>query len=268
MKLSRGRGNADPSEPTESTFGESVDVESGDLLVEEVATSDPVIVLAAVNLLPATYAQRAAVRRAKLFAAICVMIAALLALLGWLIASQKESAAQESLDAATAERTLLQAELVRYSDVPKVFDAVAAAQGQLQLAMGNEVRWSFFLNDLALTMPSGVSLDTLALTSPAPGASVQATAPSSVGASSAGAPTSGAGMPGLGTMTVSAKAFTYNTVANWLDSLAKLPTIADPYVGSIAAGNEQGTKVVTYTSTGTVTTEALSRRYQAEEVGP
>ena len=36
--------------------------------------------------------------------------------------------------------------------------------------MGNEVRWSFFLNDLALTMPRGVSLETLAVTSPEPGA--------------------------------------------------------------------------------------------------
>ncbi len=79
-----------------------------------------------------------------------------------------------------------------------VFAAVAAAQAQLQLAMGNEVRWSFFLNDLALTMPSGVSLDTLALTSPPPGAPTQATAPSSAGASSAGGYTSGAGVPGLG----------------------------------------------------------------------
>ena len=133
-------------------------------------TSDTVTVLAAVNLLPKTYAQRAAVKRAKIFAGIAVVIALLLALLGWLIATQKESAAQESLDAATAERTLLQAEAARYSEVPKVFAAVADAQAQLQLAMGNEVRWSFFLNDLALTMPSGVSLDTLALTSPAPGA--------------------------------------------------------------------------------------------------
>ena len=98
------------------------------------------------------------------------MIALLLALLGWLIATQKESAAQESLDAATAERTLLTAEAAQYSEVPKVFSAVADAQAQLRLAMGNEVRWSFFLNDLALTMPSGVSLDTLAVTSPAPGA--------------------------------------------------------------------------------------------------
>ena len=149
---------------------EYVDAPPGDLLVEEVPTSDTVTVLAAVNLLPKTYAQRAAVKRAKIFAAIAVVIALLLALLGWLIATQKQSAAQESLDAATAERTLLTAEAARYSEVPKVFSAVADAQAQLRLAMGNEVRWSFFLNDLALTMPSGVSLDTLAVTSPAPGA--------------------------------------------------------------------------------------------------
>ena len=136
-------------------------------------------------------------------------------------------------------------------------------RASLRLAMGNEVRWSFFLNDLALTMPSGVSLDTLAVTSPAPGAPTQATAPSSAGASTAADPTSGRRRPGLGTMNVSAKAFTYNSVANWLDSLAKLPTIADPYVGSISAGTEEGTKIVTFSSTGNVTAEALSKRYQA-----
>jgi hypothetical protein len=69
-------------------------------------------------------------------------------------------------------------------------------------------------------------------------------------------------------MNVSAKAFTYNTVANWLDSLAKLPTIADPYVGSISAGTEEGTKIVTYSSTGNITVEALSKRYMDEEVAP
>ncbi len=269
MRLSRGRGGEPEAfEPVDGEGQTTADLPPGDLLVEEVPTSDVVTVLAAVNLLPATYARRAAVRRAKVFAAITVVVALLLALLGWLVATQKESAAQESLDAATAERALLQAEAAKYADVPKVFAAVADAQAQLRLAMGNEVRWSFFLNDLALTMPRGVSLDTLALTSPAPGAPVQATAPSSAGASTAAEPTSGAGVPGLGTMTVSAKAFTYNTVANWLDSLAKLPTIADPYVGSLTAGVEEGTKIVTFSSTGNVTAEALSNRYQAEEVGP
>jgi Tfp pilus assembly protein PilN len=269
MRLSRGRGgNPEANEPAEFADVESADLPPGDLLVEEVPTSDTVTVLAAVNLLPKTYARRAAVKKAKIFAAAAVVVALLLALLGWMIAWQKETAAQEALDAATAERTLLTAEVAQYSEVPKVFSAVADAQAQLRLAMGNEVRWSFFLNDLALTMPSGVSLDTLAVTSPAPGAPTQATAPSSAGASSASEPTSGAGVPGLGTMNVSAKAFTYNSVANWLDSLAKLPTVADPYVGSISAGTEEGTKIVTFTSTGNVTAEALSNRYLNQEVAP
>ena len=269
MRLSRGRGgNPEANEPLDLGDVEPLDVQPGDLLVEEVATSDTVTVLAAVNLLPRTYALRAAVTRAKVFAAGAVMVALLLALLGWLVASQRRSAAQEALDAATAQRAVLQAEAVKYSDVPRVFAAVADAQGQLQLAMGNEVRWSFFLNDLALTMPSGVSLDSLTLTSPGPGAPVQAGAPSSVGAAAAGATTSGAGVPALGTMTVSAKAFTYNTVANWLDSLAKLPTLADPYVGGISASTEEGTKIVTFTSDSSVTSEALSKRYTAQEVAP
>ena len=219
----------------------------GDLLVEEVPTSDTVTVLAAVNLLPKTYAQRAAVKRAKIFAGIAVVIALLLALLG--VAdrhAEGERRARSRWTPRPLSARCSPPRRRRYSEVPKVFSAVADAQAQLRLAMGNEVRWSFFLNDLALTMPSGVSLDTLAVTSPAPGAPTQATAPSSAGASTATDPTSGAGVPGLGTMNVSAKAFTYNTVANWLDSLAKLPTIADPYVGSLTAGTEEGTKIVTF----------------------
>lgn len=268
--MSSGTGsmnNPDPVVPADHEDALQVD-SPGAVLVEETPTSDTVTVLAAVNLLPSVYARRAAVRRAKLFALAAVLVALLLVLLGWMVAWQKETAAQEALDAATLERTILQAEAAQYAEVPLVFRAVSEAEAQLDLAMGNEVRWSFFLNDLALTMPRGVSLDTLALDSPGPGASAQASAPSSVGAATASAPTSGAGVPGIGTMSVSAKAFTYNSVANWLDSLAKLPTVADPYVGSITAATEEGTEIVTFTSTGTVTSDALSKRYVDKVVAP
>ncbi len=57
-------------------------------------------------------------------------------------------------------------------------------------------------------------------------------------------------------------------MANWLDSLAKLPTVADPYVGSITAATEEGTEIVTFTSTGTVTSDALSKRYVDKVVAP
>lgn len=215
----------------------------------------PVASLPPVNLLPATYARRAAVSRAKLFAAAAMGVAVLVSMLAWLITWQQATAAEERLAAATDERTILQREAATYSHVPAVFNSIAAAERQLQVAMGNEVRWSFFLNDLALTMPSGVSLESLQVTGPAPGADVSAGA-------TAGSAT------GIGTMNVSAKAMTYNTVANWLDSLAKLPTLTDPYIGGINAGSMEGSKIVTYTSTAGITPKALSQRYTAKEVTP
>lgn len=266
MRFSTNKPEPEPTEPM-AVGAESADTGGVDVLVEEMPAA-PVTVLAAVNLLPQTYARRAAVKRAKVFAALCVVVALLLSALAWLVAHQKEVAAQAALEAATAERALLQAEAAKYSEVPRVFATVAAAEEQLALAMGNEVRWSFFLNDLALTIPSGVALDTLQVTSPPPGASLQATAPASAGTAGTGNGSTGAGVPGIGTMSVSAKALTYNTVANWLDSLAKLPTLSDPYIGGINAGTEEGTKIVTYTSTATVMPEALSGRYAAEEVAP
>ena len=277
MKLPRHRGNGDSSAAGPGGLGpvdpgalapDATHDSGGGLLIDEAPTSQPVVVVAAVNLLPDTYAKRAAVKRAKAFAAGAIVVALLVALFAWLIAGQRQALAQESLDAATAQRAQLQAEAARYSDVPKVFASVAAAEQQLELAMGNEVRWSFFLNDLALTMPAGVSLDSLQVSSPAPGAGQAAAAPSSANASAMANGASGAGVPSLGAMNVSAKAFTYNTVANWLDSLAKLPTLADPYVGSIAAGSEEGTDIVTYSSTASITSEALSQRYAEQEVAP
>ena len=261
-------GETDP--PGGGSFDESgaAAIGQGDVLVQESEPAAPVLIIASVNLLPHSYAERAAVRRAKGFAVGALLTAALIALLAWLIAWQQQTAAQEDLDAATAERTVLQVEAARYSEVPKVFATVAAAEDQLELAMSNEVRWSFFLNDLALTMPSGVSLESLSVSSPAPGAAVTAAAPSAASPSATAAGSTGAGMPGIGTMSVSAKALTYNSVANWLDSLAKLPTLADPYVDSITAGSEEGTNIVTFGSPATITTEALSKRYVQKEVAP
>ena len=118
--------------------------------------------------------------------------------------------------------------------------------------MGNEVRWSFFLNDLALTMPAGVSLDSLDATVIGPGQATETTGDGQVGAK-------------VGNLSVTGKALTYNSVANWLDSLAKMDTVADPYVSGLAAGDEEGTEIVTFSSTGDMTTETLSGRYTQEE---
>ena len=208
--------------------------------------------VARVNLIPAIYARRAAVRTAKLAAVAAVMGALLVVALLWLVSWQKAASAQEDLDAATFERTMLQTESARYSEVPKVFDRVALAEDQLQFAMGNEVRWSFFLNDLALAMPAGVGLETLDVSVIGP-----AQPPTS--------PTVGGPATKLGTLNVSAKALAYNNVANWLDSLAKLDTLSNPAVASLASAKDEQTTVVNFSSTADITTEALSGRYSKEE---
>lgn len=214
----------------------------------ELPSVPPIVAVPAVNLLPTTYARRAALARAKAFALAVVGVAAIIVAFGFTVTWQQASEAEARVAAASEQRAALQREANKYSDVPRIFNDVALAQRQLELAMGNEVRWSFFLNDLALTIPSGVSLDTLQVTALGPG-----------------------GLPspsGIGKMTVSAKAFSYNTVANWLDSLAKLPTLSDPYLGGIKAGSLEGQEIVTYTSTAAVTERALSQRYTAPEVSP
>ena len=118
--------------------------------------------------------------------------------------------------------------------------------------MGNEVRWSFFLNDLALTMPAGVSLTSLDASVLGPGQATETTGDGQVGNKA-------------GSMSVAARALTFNGMANWLDSLAKMDTVADPYVSGLAVADEEGTEVVGFDSPADITAETLSGRYTQEE---
>ncbi len=231
---------------------ETIEAEAPEPVIEEAPTPSRLVALARVNLMPNSYARRAAVRRAKVGAVAALLGALLVAALLFLVSWQKATSAQERLDQATFERTILQTEASRYSGVPRVFEAVSGAQGQLVVAMGNEVRWSFFLNDLALTMPSGVSLDSMDASVIGPGQATETTGDGQVGSK-------------VGNLSVSAKALTFNGVANWLDSLAKMDTVADPYVSGLAAGEEEGTNIVSFSSTADITTETLSGRYTQEE---
>ncbi|MCU0301617.1 MAG: PilN domain-containing protein [Candidatus Nanopelagicales bacterium] len=206
-----------------------------------------------VNLMPPRFAMAMKRRAARLTALACVIVAALVLVLGWLITNQQRSAAQEELAIASAEVAALHASAQQYADVPKVFADVADAQLQLRTAMGNEVRWSFFLNDLALTMPSGVSLDALEATSMLPGET-----PGAADGTDSGQ---------IGALTVSAKALTFNHVANWIDSLAKLPTLADPEAVSLNAVDELGRTLVGFDSGALVTDAARSGRYTQEGGG-
>lgn len=214
-----------------------------------------------VNLMPDVVAAEARVHRARL-----VLVGATVASLAvvgtlWVIGAGAVSSSQDRLDAATAQGAALATEAAKYADVPKVQAQVSAARTQQYQALGGEARWSFLLNNLALTIPAGTSLTsftgTITGVPPAP-----AGAPASAsGAPAAGTVTSALGHPGIGNISYSGEALGYAQVANFLDSQAKQKTLVDPFASSVTTAAAQGAKGLTFTSTATITAAALSHRY-------
>ncbi len=217
-----------------------------------------------VNLMPDAVAAEARVHRARMVL-VGATVASLVVVGGlYAIGAGAVSSAQDQLDAATAQGATLAAEAAKYADVPKVQAQVTAARTQQYQALGGEARWSFLLNNLALTIPVGTSLTsftgTITGVPPAPAGA----AASTPGAPAPGTVTSALGHPGIGNITYVGEALGYPQVANFLDAQAKQKTLVDPFVSAVNAATATGGKGLTFTSTATVTAAALSHRYDVK----
>ncbi len=114
-----------------------------------------------VNLLPPEIAAAAKLKRLKLILGLLVLAAMVLVVLGYLFASSSIGGAEESLADAQADGAQLQADVATYAEVPQVLAEVDTAQANLETAMTPEIRWSFYLNDLSLTIPRSTRLVTM-----------------------------------------------------------------------------------------------------------
>lgn len=210
-----------------------------------------------VNLLPPEIAAAARLSTLKKLLALIVVGALVVTGLLYLWANNQANSSQERLDSATAENSTLKSEAARYAQVPLVAAQVQSAEGNLATAMAPEVRVSFLLNDLSLTIPSAARLTSLSIgIGPTdPGVQAAATAALSTGVT---AP------PGIaGSVTYEGKARSFDAVAAWLASFAKQTSYADAYLTS--ATKDTGTTTVgttfTFSSSSTLTPEALSNRF-------
>lgn len=171
-----------------------------------------------------------------------------------LLANAAVNDAQGDLDTAKARETQLQAQQAQYAEVPLVYAQVEAAEAQLGQAMGKEVRWSYFLNDLSLATPNKVWLTSMTVTQ-----DVDAVAAATAN------PTLPAGgtylTPGLGTVTFQGKGYAHNDVAAWLDSLARQKGLTQPYFTSSTKEAIGSENAVSFSSQATITEDALSGRY-------
>lgn len=208
-----------------------------------------------VNLLPPEIAERRRFRKVQ--TGLGAGVAGALAVVGalTLLAVGQVSDADNGLAESKAEGTRLQAQTNEYADVPKVIAQVEAAEAQLSAAMGKEVRWSYFLNDLSLKVPGKVWLTSMTVTQ-----DVDSAAADAVGNPTA--PSSSTYLePGLGTVTFAGSGYAHNDVAAWLDALAKQKGLTQPYFTSSSKELIGEESSVNFTSQATITDEALSGRY-------
>jgi Tfp pilus assembly protein PilN len=114
--------------------------------------------------------------------------------------------------------------------------------------MGQEIRWSYFLNDLSLKIPNRVWLTSMTVSK-----SDVAAAPPAAGQYV---------NPGIGSITFDGQAYSHNDVAAWLNSLARQKGYTQPYFSDstieAVGSNEDAVK---FTSQVTITDDALSKRY-------
>jgi Tfp pilus assembly protein PilN len=208
-----------------------------------------------VNLLPPEIAdaQRLRTVQAGLGAGV---LAALVVVGGLFVAATgQQHSAQSDLDTAKAKGTTLQAEQAKYADVPQVYAQVEARQAQLSQAMGKEIRWSYFLNDLSLRTPAKVWLTNVSVTENVDAATATPAAPT------------GWGTPGLGTITFQGKGLSHNDVASWLRALGQQPGLADPYFTRSVQDAATAQSSVTFDSQAVITDKALSGRYTSDKAG-
>lgn len=215
-----------------------------------------------VNLLPPVVLEEERTHKAKrvLVGASAVSLLLVGGLYG--LATLSVNDAEGQLESAQAQAAALNAQVAQYAEVPKVKAMVTTAQNQAYQALGGEVRWSFLLNDLALTMPAGTSLTSFTgnVSADAPAG---AAGPKAATADGQQGFTSVLGTPGIGTITYSGEALGYANVAAFLDAQAKQKTLLDPFATAVTA-NQSDTgakKGLTFTSSATVTDAALSHRY-------
>lgn len=218
-------------------------------------TTTSLATLPRVNLLPPEIEEARRFRRLQAGLGAGVLAAAGVVGALTLMANGSVQDAQADLDAATARGSQLEAQQADYAEVPQVYAQVEAAQAQLTQAMGKEVRWSYFLNDLSLRIPGKVWLTSMNVTQQVDDTAVVAAAsPTAVGPGTYLA-------PGLGSVTFQGVGSAHNDVAAWLDALAKQKGLSQPYFTSSTKESIGTESVVNFTSQATITDEALSKRY-------
>ncbi|MGH8869296.1 MAG: PilN domain-containing protein [Actinomycetes bacterium] len=213
-----------------------------------------------VNLLPPEIASERRIRRVKAAFAAAVALAVLAVGGLYLNAVSEVDGAQLQLQEVQDQQATMQDQVAALAHVKQTYAQVAAAQTLVKQARDQEVRWSYYLNDLSLSLPDGVWLDTMTLArTDATGAAAATDTTAAVPVDPATGTTTAT--PGIGTVTFTGSAYGHNDVATWLETLSAQKGYADAYLTNSTERTAGSRTVVDFTSDVVVTDEALWRNY-------
>jgi type IV pilus assembly protein PilM len=206
-----------------------------------------------------------------------VAAAALIAVLGGatVYSYQKLSSERSKKDSVVERNADLEREIASYAEVQAAQLEVASVKAQMMSLLQNDVSWPKLLDDLAHTLPAGVSLSSFqgVVTPPAPAAPAPvptegtAGAPAAEGSESAPAPTDAAAGTTVaaptvlsGTLTMSGTAPSYEALAAWLDAVAQDQAVAQVWPGTVQRSDVEGRSIITWQATAVLADGARSDR--------
>lgn len=201
-----------------------------------------------VNLLPPEIGERRAFRRVQVGLGSSVVAAVGVVVVLLVSASGSVADAQSDVDTAAARQRVLQSQTAQLRDVTATYRRTAAAQAMLTAAMGSEIRYSRFLDDLSRLVPTNVWVKSVTFTETAPAAAGAAAPATAV-------------VAGRGTVTFSGVAFTHQDVSAWLDALAGQKGLTAVTLSSSTEALLGSRPTVNWTTTAVVSDDALSGRY-------
>ncbi|WP_328295896.1 PilN domain-containing protein [Kineococcus sp. NBC_00420] len=195
-----------------------------------------------VNLLPTGFDKPRRERRLRIGLGITLLAVVAASGAGYYITLGHVGDANSRLETAQFQTAELQRAQQPYAEVPKILARVKAVQDVRDQVSASDVPYYAMLDRLATAAPADLSMSTITF------ASAAATNGSASPAATASAGTAG-------TLTISGKALSMDTIAAWMDSIDAVPGFAG---AAISDANRDDQGVITFNATVTLTSAALS----------
>lgn len=201
-----------------------------------------------VNLLPPEVRSARSLGVVKRWLAVTVLLAVVVAGLGFGFATMQVGDAEGELEAQNAHTATLLDEQRQYSEVPVVLSRIDAIKAARQLGMSTEVLWQDYVDALVAVAPEDMTIESLTVSTASPMVAPALPANALAGSS-------------VGQITFSGRVDVVPDTAAWIDALNSVPGLQDAWVSAVQISADGETPYYQVTSSVQVGADAYAERF-------